>query len=183
MDGAPTPDDDLAEQDRMFRAAMTGRDPFSTDGAASGPDPAATDQVERDREEFLAHLAAHPPVTAGAGRSGERQAPRRTPSLRALRRRIADPNWSPDAQLDLHGRTRDGAQAALERFIAWSSDEGLATVLVVVGQGHHSPGGEGLVADVVRQWLTERGLKFLPAPARLGGGGALLVSLSHPDRE
>jgi DNA-nicking Smr family endonuclease len=181
MDRTPTPDDDLADQDREFRAAMTGRDLFAAAGAARGLDPAAADQAERDREEFLAYLAAHPPVTAGAATSGARRAPRRAPSLRELRRQIAAPTWLPDAQIDLHGRTRDGARGALERFIAWSLDEGLATILVVVGQGHHSPGGEGVVERVVRQWLAERGLATLPAPPRLGGGGALLVSLTHRD--
>jgi len=181
MGDTPPADDDLAAQDREFRAAMAERD-VSAAGTTSRLDRAAAEEAERDRAEFLAHLAAHPPLRNATATSGERRAPRRTASLRELRRLVARPHWVPDAQLDLHGRTRAGVRAALERFLAWSLDEGLTSVLVVVGQGHHSPVGEAVVARVVRQWLEERGLKSLPAPPRLGGSGALLVSLSQAKR-
>ncbi|MGD2063120.1 MAG: Smr/MutS family protein [Nitrospirota bacterium] len=180
MSDVPTPDDDLARQDREFLAAMAGGG-LSAE-STSRLEGAAAEEAERDREEFLAYLAAHAPPTTDGATPGPRGVRRRTGSLHELRRRALDAAWMPDAQIDLHGRTRDAARAALERFTAWSLDEGLANVLVVVGQGHHSPGGDAVVARVVREWLNERGLESLAAPPRLGGGGALLVSLSQSER-
>jgi len=139
---------------------------------------AAKVQEDLDREEFLRHLADHPP--AGAVSRPPRASAGRPPAAGDLRRVSADPTWSPDGQIDLHGRTRLAAVAALERFVRWAEAEGLAHILVVVGQGHHSPAGETVVADAVRRWLDGRGLAYTPAPSRLGGGGALLVALSQP---
>jgi DNA-nicking Smr family endonuclease len=176
MNAFSAPEDDLARQDREFLAAMAGGDSLAADASI---ERAAAEQAERDRSEFLAYLAAHPPTKRGTATPQPR---RRTASLGLLWRRAADPEWLPDAQLDLHGRTRTAAKPALERFITWSLAEALTDVLIVVGQGHHSPAGEAVVGSSVREWLDERGLPWLSAPPRLGGRGALLVSLSPPSR-
>lgn len=175
----PPPDDEnLAQQDREFLAAMEGQVAPATTGVPA-LEAAAVTQAALDREEFLRYLAGHPPP-GPAPRASREAAPERSLAAGDLRRLSADPTWSPEGQIDLHGRRRMAAVEALERFVAWAEGEGLAHILVVVGQGHHSPAGEAVVADAVRRWLDGRDLVYTPAPSRLGGGGALLVALSQP---
>jgi DNA-nicking Smr family endonuclease len=179
MGATPPPeDDDLARQDREFLAAMEGQvAPAGNAGFAL--EAAAAAEATRDREEFLRHLADHPP---GPSAPHTPPSPASVRGLTAgdLRRLSAGPAWLPDGQIDLHGRTRVAAVEALERFVRWAERDGLAHILVVVGQGHHSPGGETVVADAVRRWLDGRGLPYIAAPGRLGGNGALLAALSQP---
>lgn len=179
MGATPPPDDEsLAQQDREFLAAMEGQvAPANT--AVPTLEAAAAAETALDREEFLRHLAGHPPPgpvepTPRGGAAG------RPLAVDDLRRLSADPTWSPEGQIDLHGRTRIAAVEALERFVAWAEREGLAHILAVIGQGHHSPAGEAVVADAVRRWLDGRDLVYTAAPSRLGGSGALLVALSQP---
>ena len=88
----------------------------------------------------------------------------------------------PEARLDLHGKTRAQALAALERFVSRARELGQRTLLIIHGQGLHS-GTEGpALRDTIRQALS-RGLlassvlAAVPAPARLGGDGATMISL------
>jgi DNA-nicking Smr family endonuclease len=178
MGATPPPEDeDLARQDREFLAAMAGEvAPAAT--AVPAVEAAAAAQAAVDRAEFFRYLADHRPARP------EPRPPRVSagPPLAAgdFRRLSADPTWSPDGQIDLHGRTRLAAVEALERFVRWAEGEGFGHILVVVGQGHHSPAGETVLGDAVRRWLDDRGLAYTAAPSRLGGGGALLVVLSQP---
>lgn len=108
---------------------------------------------------------------------GERKgAPRE--ALRGLRRR----GVVPEAQLDLHGLVAEEAERKLARFIRERHRRGVRRLLVVHGKGHHSEGGAGVLGDRVVRVLTEGRAAplvdaFITAPARLGGGGALLVQL------
>ena len=176
----PSDDNDLERQDQEFLAAMEGAVVPATEGVPA-LEAAAAAEAEVGREEFLRYLAEHPPRPP-APRAPRDPAPARRSAIGGLRRLSTDPTWSPDGQIDLHGRTRIAAADALERFVRWAEGQGLAHLLVVVGQGHHSPGGEGVVADAVRHWLDGRGLVHVAAPRRLGGGGALLVALSQPGK-
>jgi len=179
MGAVPPPEDeDLTQQDREFLAAMEGQVAPANTGV-SDLEAAAAGQADLDREEFLRYLAGHPPPRP-APAIPRRGAPARPLAAGDLRRLSADPAWSPEGQIDLHGRTRIAAVEVLERFVTWAEGEGLAHILVVVGQGHHSPAGEAVVADAVRRWLDGRDLVYTAAPSRFGGGGALLVALSQP---
>jgi len=66
------------------------------------------------------------------------------------RRRLR--NKKPDAQIDIHGKTRDEAWLALETFFGTSKDRGLEKVLVIHGKGNHS-GGEAVLKRVVMDFI------------------------------
>jgi DNA-nicking Smr family endonuclease len=87
--------------------------------------------------------------------------------------------WPVQAEIDLHGLTRDEALAALRDFLADCMTRGLRCVRVIHGKGHASPGGRAILKPMTRQWLACRPevLAFCSAPPRDGGDGALLVLL------
>ena len=95
-------------------------------------------------------------------------------ALRRLRRAMVE------AELDLHGLTRASAQDAVVRFVAACQQRGLRCVCMVTGKGYGSPGGRGILRQLLPAWLRQLAavLAFCPAPARNGGEGAWLVWLA-----
>ncbi|MDR3158489.1 MAG: Smr/MutS family protein [Zoogloeaceae bacterium] len=87
--------------------------------------------------------------------------------------------WPAQAEIDLHGLTRDEALSALRDFLAGCVARGLRCVRVIHGKGHASPGGRAILKPMTRQWLARRPevLAFCAAPPRDGGDGALLALL------
>lgn len=96
-------------------------------------------------------------------------------------RKLRAGDFSPEAQLDLHGRKADEAKLATEAFIQKSRVAGLRCVLIVTGKGLNSP-GEPVLKTNLPSWLT-RGrcarqvLAFCSARAKDGGDGAVYVML------
>jgi DNA-nicking Smr family endonuclease len=89
----------------------------------------------------------------------------------------------PQATLDLHRLTRSEARRRLIGFIAAEAGRGAKHVLVVVGKGRHSEGGEGVLRAEIATWLSTGAcarhvLAFQTARAALGGSGAVWVVLS-----
>jgi DNA-nicking Smr family endonuclease len=86
----------------------------------------------------------------------------------------------PDANLDLHGLTRDEAWVSLESFFETGRRQGLEKLLLVHGKGNHSE-GDAVLKRTVRQFIEncpfagESG----PANAELGGNGATWVLLKE----
>ena len=64
-------------------------------------------------------------------------------------------------------------------FLAESQSEGKRCLRIVHGRGHGSPGREGILRQLVKNWLTRRKdvLAFCHAPPNDGGEGALWVLL------
>jgi len=58
----------------------------------------------------------------------------------------------PDAQIDIHGKTRDEAWLALETFFVSSREQGCEKVLVIHGKGNHST-GEAVLKRVVMDFI------------------------------
>ena len=87
--------------------------------------------------------------------------------------------WVIQAELDLHGYTREEARDALGAFIGGCLARGLRCVRVIHGKGHSSPGGLSVLKTLSRQWLARREeiLAFCAAKPRDGGEGALIVLL------
>jgi DNA-nicking Smr family endonuclease len=85
---------------------------------------------------------------------------------------------SPQDRLDLHGLTRDEALDALQVFLKSCFKRGLKKVLVIHGKGYHSA-GEPVLKRAVRSCLESSRLvrSFSGAPAKWGGGGAVVVFL------
>ncbi len=61
-------------------------------------------------------------------------------------------NKKPDAELDIHGLTRDEAWKALEIFFNDSKGKGLEKLLIIHGKGNHST-GEAVLKRVVMDFI------------------------------
>ena len=61
-------------------------------------------------------------------------------------------NKKPDAQLDIHGLTRDEAWKALEIFFNDSKNNGLEKILIIHGKGNHST-GEAVLKRIVMDFI------------------------------
>lgn len=94
-------------------------------------------------------------------------------------RRLRRGHWVVQAELDLHGCTRDEARAELAAFLADCLRQGLRCVRVIHGKGLGSRNREPVLKAKVAGWLAQREsvLAFCEAPPRDGGGGAVLVLL------
>jgi DNA-nicking Smr family endonuclease len=99
--------------------------------------------------------------------------------LRALRRG----DHRPEARLDLHGRTREEALRAVERFVVRTRADGCRAVLIIHGRGQNSEAGEPVLRPALQEWLAGPAaaragvMAFAPAPPRAGGTGATVVLL------
>ena len=102
--------------------------------------------------------------------------PDRQFSAQDRRRRLI--HKRPEAQLDIHGRTREEAWQLLETFFAASKNKGLEKILVIHGKGNHTSGEPVLrrtVMDFIERcpYAGESGKE----KAASGGGGATWVLL------
>ena len=75
------------------------------------------------------------------------------------------------------------AESAIEKLeiqLAVHRDKGMLTVLVVHGRGKNSPGGQPVIAPLVREWLDKHPAvvaSWREAPREWGGEGAVVVEL------
>ena len=88
----------------------------------------------------------------------------RRASAQEKRRRLR--NKKPDAQLDIHGKTRDEAWQALEVFFDESKARGLEKVMLIHGKGNHSS-GEAVLKRVVMDFI-----EYCPFAGESGRGKA-----------
>jgi len=128
-----------------------------------------------DHELFLSALGSMDSVFRDElpQEEGPHASPRRMKQLRQGK-------LSPEAQLDLHGATREEARQKVGYFLEDCVYQGYKTVLVITGRGKGSVEGPVLRDDMERYlshdasaWVVEWGR----APARYGGDGALVVYL------
>lgn len=89
--------------------------------------------------------------------------------------------WAVQAELDLHGLTREHAREALAAFLARAQGAGRRCVRIVHGKGRGSPGRVPVLKTQVPGWLMQKKqvLAFVQATAPEGGAGALLVLLAR----
>ena len=87
--------------------------------------------------------------------------------------------------LDLHGLGVRDALAETERFVRHAHAAGEPVVRIVYGKGHGSPGGRGVLRDVVPRWLEREGTEWAERYQRLpdatGADGAVQVWLRAID--
>ena len=83
--------------------------------------------------------------------------------------------------LDLHGLGVRDALAETERFVRHASTLSEPVVHIVYGKGHGSPGGRGVLRDVIPRWLEREGAEWVERYQRLpdasGADGAVKVWL------
>ncbi|MDR1576202.1 MAG: Smr/MutS family protein [Treponema sp.] len=82
----------------------------------------------------------------------------------------------PDAELDIHGLTRDEAWEALQVFFDTARKEGLEKLLVIHGKGNHSS-GEAVLKRTVREFIERCPFAGESGQAKAGAGGATWVLL------
>lgn len=94
--------------------------------------------------------------------------------------RLRRGQWALQAELDLHGLTREEARERLAAFLREAHRRGQRCVRVVHGKGNGSPGRQPVLKDKVQRWLAQRGevIAFAQASGAQGGAGALLVLLA-----
>lgn len=98
--------------------------------------------------------------------------------LRSLRKG----EFTPQADLDLHGSDAASARALVETFVVTAHARGLRCLRIVHGRGNRSPNGEAVLKPSLPRWLG-RGparlivLAYASAPPSDGGAGATYVLL------
>ena len=81
--------------------------------------------------------------------------------------------------LDLHGCGVRDALVETERFLRQAQARGEPVVRIVYGKGRNSPGGRGVLRDVIPRWLERDGAALVERYQRLpdatGADGAVQV--------
>jgi DNA-nicking Smr family endonuclease len=100
---------------------------------------------------------------------------------RRILRELARGDKSPEATLDLHGKSVPRAEHAITNFVANSITAGRRCVAIVHGRGLHSE-GRAILKEATIRLLSEGSvaaqiLAFCSAPPSMGGAGALLLLL------
>ncbi len=175
---------DILEQwDKMQKAGRAARKESGETPAphkkANAPRPAEAKSAP-ERSADIADIAGqeaqwlrrHPVVDKDA--LAEKTAARRLP---ASRRRLDA--MKADAQIDLHGLTREEARQRLDAFVSECVRRRLRKILIIHGKGIHTPGGDSVLGEFVRRYIEQDsrlGASGHP-DSRTGGSGATWVIL------
>ena len=88
--------------------------------------------------------------------------------------------------LDLHGLGVKDALAETEAFVRAAQSAGEPVVRIVYGKGKRSPGGRGVLREVVPHWLEHEGAdrveRFERLPDATGADGSVRVWLRAASR-
>lgn len=88
--------------------------------------------------------------------------------------------------LDLHGYGVRDALQLTERFLRDAQREGEPVVRIIYGKGLGSPGGRGVLREVIPHWLEQEGAVWVECferrPDRSGRDGSVLVWVRGPQR-
>ena len=91
--------------------------------------------------------------------------------------------------LDLHGLGVKAALQETERYLADAQAHGLGSVKIVTGKGRGSPGGRGVLREVVPNWLDTSGRPYVrrwercPDASGVDGGVIVWVRLEPEEEE
>jgi len=182
-------DDDTQIEQILFQEAMRGVKPLKQPGKIErNTSPAPRSAISERRRQAVGvatmpdtlsdHLAIE---TAENGdwsfiRPGlQRQA------LRKLRRG----DWPVQAQLDLHGLTREAARRTLTAFLTDCIQRDYRCVRIIHGKGLSSANKQPVLKMLAGNWLAqhESVLAFCQAQLENGGSGALEVLLKKQQRD
>jgi DNA-nicking Smr family endonuclease len=181
---APAPDPQPEDEAVIFDRAMNGVSRASWRHRPLAPaEPVKPKVAETEPEGFLLMQAAvngdpallvsdHPEYIEGwIGVAGRRYLPN-------LRNGI----YSIQAQLDLHGRSREEARMAVEEFIERLAGARSCCVKIIHGRGINSPNDRAVLKENLQRWLCTRRMSrhvvaFASAPFIDGGVGAIYVLL------
>ena len=106
------------------------------------------------------------------------------PSESSLKKTWTSPTDSvsiPDAELDLHGKTREEAIMMVQNFVMTCHANQFRSALIITGKGHHSGNQGPVLKREVQLWLERNGKQYISdfhtAPARFGGSGAIWLNI------
>ena len=101
--------------------------------------------------------------------------------LKKTRTFTAESVSSPDAELDLHGKTREEAIMMVQNFVMTCHANQFRTALIITGKGIHSGNQGPVLKREVQLWLERNGKQYLrdfhTAPERFGGSGAIWLNI------
>ncbi len=172
----------ISDQDReLFQQSMAGTRKLNIEPRITPekkqPPPRPLQQ-EKDNQQVLTDMLSDPvdPADMETGeellfvRSGIQQR-----TLKKLRRG----EFSIEAELDLHGRTKLEAREAIVEFLHFCHSHNLRCVRIIHGKGHGSLGKRPILKQYVNHWLRQRDdiLAFCSARQVDGGTGAIYVLL------
>lgn len=176
-------------EEALFAVAMTGVAPLGQ-GAKKCREPApepAPPYLDRPLDEDLEVMAQLADLVSGQAefdlRFSDEYVQGCLPGVgEELKERLARGDFPIQDYLDLHGLDREGAFAALEKFLRAAVGRGLRHVLIVHGRGQGSPGGEPVLKRALAAWLMRKRLRrwvlaFCTARAGDGGEGAMYLLL------
>jgi DNA-nicking Smr family endonuclease len=83
--------------------------------------------------------------------------------------------------LDLHGLSVKESLSITKNFVATSFRAGISPIRIVYGKGLNSPGGRGILRDVIPRWCEKEGKNWVASYQRevdlKGGDGSILLYL------
>jgi len=89
--------------------------------------------------------------------------------------------------LDLHGLGVPAALRETEQFLAEAQADGLGSVRIVYGKGRRSPGGRGVLREVIPRFLDGDGRRYVRRwerrPDATGADGGMIVWVREPEDE
>ena len=171
------------EERALFRDAVAGARPLRRDRIHHDPPPPPAEPLQHRRDEAAALAESLSPAPLDLCLDGGDEPAFLRPGLpRTVLKDLRRGRWVVQAQLDLHGATRDEARVLLGEFLADAARRGLRCVRVIHGKGLGSPGREPVLKGLVRSGLMKRTevLAYCQARAAEGGAGAAVVLLRAP---
>ena len=164
-----------ASDDSEFRRALGDVEPLRKSKRVELPRARPVPYPKQTRLDERAVLAESvgPSSTDDAMESGEELLFVRPGVSRQTLRKLRRGHWVVEAQLDLHGLTRQEALSSTSNFLSQATKRGQRCVSIVHGKGL------GVLKGKLRKWLPMKHevLAFTQAPAAQGGSGALLLLL------
>lgn len=140
------------------------------------PKPTPRSRIADERAVLKESLLPPPPdadIESGEGHEYKR------PGVQdAVLRKLRRGTFRVDAELDLHGLTRDKAHAEFIGFLAHARSSGMRCIRVIHGKGHNSGTRGPVIKQSLKSWLRrDEVLAYCSAPPAQGGSGATLVLL------
>ena len=169
------------EESSLFRATVGDARPLPDTGKiffpTHRPRPIPQQSLLDERQALADSLSDHIPWELAE--TGEELSYLRAGMAPLTLRKLRRGHWVIQAELDLHGMTRDIARASLADFLNDCKKRSLRCVRIIHGKGLGSKNREPVLKRKVASWLMQRDevLAFCQARPVDGGSGAAIVLL------